>query len=83
MTKSMFVLGLTSAVMLAGVLMWKAEATPLAAAGNSLATIKSYSAVHKAGCMFGTRRCPAGSKHSCTKFTGPTGPVKKCVCRPC
>ena len=83
MTKYLFVLGLTSALTLAGVLMWKAEATPLAGAGNSLAMIKSYSAVQKAGCMFGTSRCPAGSKRSCVKFTGPTGPVKKCVCRPC
>ena len=83
MTKSLLVLGMTSAMILAGVLMWKAEATPLAGATNSLAMIKSYSAVQKAGCMFGTSRCPAGSKHSCVKFTGPTGPVKKCVCRPC
>jgi hypothetical protein len=83
MTKYLLVLGMTSAMMLAGVLMWKAEATPLAGASTSLAVIKSYSAVQKAGCVFGTSRCPAGTKWACTKFTGPTGPVKKCVCRPC
>lgn len=83
MTKSLLVLGMTSAMMLAGVLMWKAEATPLAGATNSLAVIKSYSAVQKAGCMFGTRRCPAGTKWSCTKHAGPTGPHKACICRPC
>ena len=83
MTKSLFVLGLTSALTLAGVLMWKAEAMPLAAAGNSLAVIKSYSAVQKAGCMFGTRRCPSGTKWSCTKIAGPMGPHKACICRPC
>ena len=73
MTKYLLVLGMTSAMTLAGVLMWKAEATPLARATNSLAVIKSYSAVQKAGCMFGTRRCPAGTKWSCTKICGANG----------
>ena len=41
MTKSPLVLGMTSAMILAGVLMWKAEATPLAGATNSLAVIKA------------------------------------------
>ena len=83
MTKYLLVLGMTSAMTLAGVLMWKAEATPLAGATNSLAVIKSYSAVQKAGCMFGTSRCPAGTKWSCTKVAGPVGPHKACICRPC
>ena len=83
MTNYLLVLGMTSAMTLAEVLMWKAEATPLAGATNSLAVIKSYSAVQKAGCMFGTRRCPAGTKWSCTKIAGPVGPHKACICRPC
>jgi len=48
MTKYLLVLGVTSAMTLAVVMMWKAEATPLAGATNSLAVIKSYSAVQKA-----------------------------------
>jgi hypothetical protein len=83
MTKYLLVLGMSSAMILAGVPMWKAEATPLAGATNSLAVIKSYSAVQKAGCMFGTSRCPAGTKWSCTKVAGPMGPHKACICRPC
>ena len=43
MTKYLLVLGMTSAMTLAGVLMWKAEATPLARATNSLAVIKRKS----------------------------------------
>ncbi|MCJ7597086.1 MAG: hypothetical protein MUO41_00355 [Methyloceanibacter sp.] len=80
MTKLLLVLGMTSAMTLAGVLMWQAEATPLAGATNSLAVIKSYSTVQKAGCMFGTRRCAAGTNWSCVVYAG-TG--KKCICRPC
>ena len=83
MTKYLLVLGVTSAMTLAVVMMWKAEATPLAGATNSLAVIKSYSAVQKAGCMFGTSRCPAGTKWSFTKVAGPMGPHKACICRPC
>ena len=43
MTNYLLVLGMTSAMTLAGVLMWKAEATPLAGATNSLAVIKLFS----------------------------------------
>ena len=64
------VLCLTCAVTVAGVSMWKAEATPLTGAAQEfpLAVIKGYSAVQKAGCMFGTHRCAAGTKWSCTHF---------------
>jgi hypothetical protein len=79
MTKLLVVLCLTCAVTIAGVLMWKAEATPLTGAASSLAVIKGYSAVQKTGCMFGTHRCAAGTKWSCTHFHG----AKKCICRPC
>ena len=83
MTKLLLVLCMTAAVTVAGVLMWKAEATPLTGATNSLAVIKSYSAVQKAGCMFGTHRCPAGTKWACAPYPAPTGTGKKCVCRAC
>ena len=79
MTKLLVVLCLTCAVTVAGALMWKAEATPLSASASSLAAIKGYSAVQKAGCVFGTHRCPAGTKWSCTHFSN----GKKCVCRTC
>jgi len=83
MTKLQLVLSVTAAVVVAGLLMWKAEATPLTGALGAHAFTGSYSAVQKAGCMFGTHRCPAGTKWVCAKFSGPTGPSKKCFCRAC
>jgi hypothetical protein len=80
MTKLPLVLCVTTAVTVAGVLMWKAEASPLTGTVDSLAVIKGYSTVQKAGCMFGTHRCPAGTKWVCAPYAG-TG--KKCVCRAC
>jgi hypothetical protein len=79
MSKLILVLCMTFVVTGAGALMWKAEATPLNSAAGSLAVIKGYSAVQKAGCMFGTRRCPAGTKWSCADY----GTKKNCVCRTC
>jgi hypothetical protein len=67
----------------AGGAMWKAEATPLTGATDSLAVIKGYSAIHKTSCMFGTPRCPAGTKWVCTKHAAAVGTVKKCACKPC
>lgn len=58
---------------------WQTEATPLTGAADSLAAIKSYSAVQKAGCMFGTSRCPAHTKWVCVK----TPITKKCACTHC
>ena len=81
MTKLLLALFMTAIVTVGGVLMWKAEATPLAGAASSLAVAKSYSAVEKAGCMFGTHRCPAGTKWACVKH--PATPGKSCICRPC
>ena len=83
MTKLPLVLCVTAAVTIAGALMWKAEAMPLTGNVDSLAVIKSYSSVQKAGCMFGTHRCAAGTKWSCAPYPGPTGTGKKCVCRTC
>ena len=83
MTRLLLVLSMTAAVTLAGFLMLRAEATPLTGAARPLAVTKGYSPVQKAGCMFGTHRCAAGTKWSCTKFPGVAGPSKKCICRPC
>ena len=76
MTKSLLVLGMSSAMILAGVLMWKAEATPLAGATNSLAVIKSYSAVQKAGCMFGTQPLPCRHQMVLHQNCGSDGPLQ-------
>jgi hypothetical protein len=73
----------TAATTIAGVVMWKAEATPFTGAADSLAVIKSYSAIHRTSCMFGTTRCPAGTKWVCTKHPASVGTVKKCACKPC
>ena len=83
MTRLLLALSMTAAVTLAGFLMLRAEATPLTGAADPLAVTHGYSAVQKAGCMFGTHRCAAGTKWSCTKFPGAAGPSKKCICRPC
>jgi hypothetical protein len=83
MTRLLLVLSMTAAVTIAGLLMWRAEATPLTGALGTHAVTGGYSAVQKAGCMFGTHRCPAGTKWVCSKFSGPTGPSKKCFCRAC
>ena len=76
MTRLLLVLSMTAALTVAGLLMWRAEATPLTGAAHSLAATSSYSAVQKAGCMFGTHRCAAGTKWSFTKFPGVAGPSK-------
>jgi hypothetical protein len=82
MTRSALVV-LMAVAMLLGALTWKASATPLGNAVGSLAVIEGYSAVQKAGCMFGTHRCPAGTKWVCTKYSAQATPSKKCVCRTC
>ena len=81
MTRLPLVVSLAAAVTIAGVALWKADAGPLTV--GSIAEMKGYSPVLKAGCMFGTHRCPASTKWACTKYSGPTGPSKKCFCRAC
>ena len=61
MTRLQLALSLIAAVTVAGLLMWKAEATPLTGALATHAVTGGYSAVQKAGCMFGTHRCAAGT----------------------
>ena len=78
-----FVTTVIAAVLFAGVLVWKAEATPLSGSVDPLAVTKSHSLVQNAGCMFGTTRCPAGTKWMCVHGTNATGETKKCRCRPC
>jgi hypothetical protein len=73
----------TAAVLFAGLLVWRAEATPLTGSVEPFALNKSYSPVQKAACMFGTSRCPAGTKWICTHGSNANGPTKKCKCTPC
>lgn len=82
MSKMLFAVA-AAIVVLAVTFSFRTEATPLAGAFDSLAVIKGYSAVQKAGCMFGTSRCPAGTKWACVKHSGSMGMIKKCLCRPC
>jgi len=83
MVKLFFVLCLVAVVTIGLVTVWKAEAAPLGGAVGSLAVIKNYSAIEKVGCMFGTSRCPAGSKWQCFKHPTHMGTGKTCACRPC
>jgi hypothetical protein len=82
MTGLRFILSLAAAAMIAGLLVLKADATPLTSATNGLG-VAGASAVQPIGCMFGTSRCPAGTKWSCTHYSGASGKSKKCVCRAC
>lgn len=77
------VLCATAAVLVAGFLVWKAEATPLTGSVDPSALGGTYLPVVKAACMFGTTRCPAGTKWMCVHGTNATGETKKCRCRPC
>jgi hypothetical protein len=77
--KMVVVLCMAAAVSLAGVLIWSAQASPLTGAADSLSVIRGFSAVQTVGCIFGTRRCPAGTKWSCVDY----GTSKKCICRAC
>ena len=79
MTGIRIVLSLAAAVMLAALFILKADATPLTSAVESPALAGSHSTVQPVGCIFGTRRCPAGTKWSCVHTPG----AKKCVCRAC
>jgi hypothetical protein len=77
------VLCATAAVLVAGFLVWKAEATPLTGSVDPSALGGTYLPVVKAACMFGTTRCPAGKKWSCSVTQSPKGDRKFCHCRPC
>ena len=83
MTKLKLFLYATAAVLGAGVMVWDAEATPLTGTLDPLAAGETRSLVLKAGCVFGTTRCPAGTKWSCAHAMGPSGERKFCHCRPC
>lgn len=71
----------TAAVLLSGVMAWKAEATPLTGSVEPL--VMSKGAAEKASCMFGTTRCAAGTKWMCVKGSNANGDTKKCKCRAC
>ena len=83
MTSLKLVLCATAAVLVAGLLVLKAEATPLTAAVDPTVLGKAHSQIELAGCVFGTTRCPAGTKWSCSVTQSPKGDRKFCHCRPC
>lgn len=83
MTGLKFVLALAAALITGTFFMLRAEATPLTGAVDSLAVLKTYSQLQQVGCVFGTSRCPAGTKWECRKSSATAGAVKKCWCRPC
>lgn len=66
-----------------GSVSWQSEATTLTSGASALAVLKGYSTAEKVGCVFGTSRCPAGTKWQCIRTAAPAGEVKKCLCRPC
>jgi len=70
-----------AAVLLAGFLIWKAEATPLAGAAMIGTTIKSESLIQNAGCHK-KGKCPLGTHLLCgTPQPGHKG--RLCECAPC
>ncbi len=81
MTKLACALTATAAVLLAGLLMWKAEATTLTAAIRPLAMAKSYSPVQKAGCLLAGRYCGVGFHFVCGLPPNPER--RRCHCVPC
>jgi hypothetical protein len=83
MTGLRFVVCVAAAAIVGGFLMVRAEATPLTGVVDSLAVLKTYSQLQQTGCIFGTSRCPAGTKWVCTKSPATAGVTKKCVCRAC
>jgi hypothetical protein len=83
MTSLKLVLCATAAVLVAGLLVLKAEATPLTGSVNPHVLGEVHSQVELAACMFGTTRCPAGTKWSCSHTMTPKGERKFCHCRPC
>jgi hypothetical protein len=83
MTKLKLVLAMATIVIGSALMMWQVEATPLTQAADSLGGLKAYSSVQQAGCIFGTSRCPAGTKWQCTKTPAEAGVIKKCKCRTC
>ena len=58
MTRLKLALSLIAVVTVAGLLMWKAEATPLTDALGTHAITGGYSAVQNVACVFGTHRWP-------------------------
>ena len=78
-----FVTTVIAVVLFAGLLVWRAEATPLSGSVDPLAVTKSHSLTQNASCKFGTNRCAAGTKWMCVHGTNANGDTKKCRCRPC
>lgn len=79
MTKLMLALT-AAAVLLAGLLLGRADATALTGAPNPGGGAK-YSQVHKSGCLLAGRHCRAGFKWVCGPYAAPMG--NRCRCAPC
>jgi len=76
MRKLAIALGVAAAMILAGGLAWKAEATNFRSGTVDLPGLaKNYSPIEKAGCRGWGPMCPPGYKWICTPF--------KCKCRRC
>jgi hypothetical protein len=77
MRKLTIVLTAMVAMLFAGLLAWKAEATTMAGAVAIGAHAHSYSPIVKEAACFGWgRHCPPGTHWVC-------GPVRGCWCAPC
>jgi hypothetical protein len=76
MRKIAITLGVAAAVLVAGGLAWKADATAVKSGTSGLpAATKNYSPVEQTGCRGWGPMCPPGWTWRC-------GPWK-CKCRPC
>jgi hypothetical protein len=76
MRKLAIALGVSAAMLLAGGVAWKADATPWRSGTLNLpGATKNFSPVENAACNGWGTRCPPGYVWRC-------GPVR-CACRPC
>ncbi len=70
---------IATVVLVAGVLLWKADANALTAPNPAAGT--SYSQIEKAGCKYPGRFCRAGFKWTCGPYAAVFG--HRCRCAPC
>jgi hypothetical protein len=77
-TKLSCTLTATAAVLLAGLLTWKAEAATFM---DAISPAKSYAPVRKAGCLLAGRYCGVGFHWVCGLPPNPER--RRCHCVPC
>jgi hypothetical protein len=83
MRKLAMTLAVTAAVLGAGFLAWKAEATTNIATATMGAMAKTYSPIRKAACHGRGRHCPAGYHWVCGPAYDGQKPPYGCWCAPC